>query len=141
MHDVDKTRMFITAARECIGTPFRHQGRIAGRGLDCAGLVIHAAKGVGLTLTDYAGYPDQPFNGMLKRMVDSQKHLVEIPKTDVLPGDVLLMRVRQAPQHLAIVSYGEYIIHAYQNIGKVAEHCIDQMERLKIVAAYRLIYE
>jgi cell wall-associated NlpC family hydrolase len=131
----------ITAARECVGTPFRHQGRIPGAGLDCAGLVIHAAKSAGLPVRDYCGYPDRPFNGMLKRMLDDQTCIREIATTDIQPGDVLLMRVNAAPQHLAIVSYGNYIIHAYQNIGKVAEHGIDEMMRLKIVAAYRFINE
>lgn len=130
---------FITAARACVGTPFRHQGRLPGIGLDCAGLVIHAAKAIGVTLKDYTGYPDTPFNGMLKRMCDEQIFLREIPKTDALPGDILLMRVREAPQHLAIVSYGNYIIHAFQNIGKVAEHGIDDLMRVKIVAVYRFI--
>jgi cell wall-associated NlpC family hydrolase len=137
----EKARSIITAARDCVGTPFRHQGRLPGIGLDCAGLVIHAAKSVGLTVRDYTGYPNRPFNGMLKRMLDDQICIREIYLTDVLPGDVLLMRVNQAPQHLAIVSFGNYIIHAYQNIGKVAEHGIDEITRLKIVAAYRFIYE
>lgn len=133
----EKANDIITAARDCVGTPFRHQGRIPGVGLDCAGLVIHAAKYAGLTVRDYLGYPNRPFNGMLKRMLDDQICLIEIETTDVQPGDLLLMRVNAAPQHLAIVSYGNYIIHAYQNIGKVAEHGIDEMMRLKIVAAYR----
>ena len=131
----------ITAARECVGTPFRHQGRLPGVGLDCAGLVIHAARKAGFPVIDYAGYPDTPFGGTLRKMVEAQPLVVEIPKTDILPGDLLLMRVNTAPQHLAIVSYDNRIIHAFHNIGKVTEHGIDELMRLKIVAAYRFINE
>ena len=131
----------IEAARACKGTPFRHQGRLPGVGLDCAGLVIHAARAMGITITDFNGYPDTPFNGMLRKMIEAQPNVREIPKTDILPGDVLLMRVKEAPQHLAIVSSGNCIIHAYQTIGRVAEHGIDELMRLKIVAAYRFIDE
>ena len=33
----------IAIARACLGTPFRHQGRIPGVALDCAGLVVAVA--------------------------------------------------------------------------------------------------
>jgi len=127
----------IAAARECVGTPFRHQGRLPKIGLDCAGLVIHAARALGLPVVDFKGYPDRPFNGMLKRMLDSQTCIREIYTIDIQPGDLLLMRVNRDPQHLAIASENNYIIHTFQEIGKVAEHSIDLFARAKIVAAYR----
>ena len=37
----------VNAARECVGTPFRHQGRVLGVGLDCAGLVLMPFSAVG----------------------------------------------------------------------------------------------
>jgi len=34
----------IEAARRCIGTPFHHQGRASGIGLDCIGLIVIALR-------------------------------------------------------------------------------------------------
>ena len=37
----------IAAARACIGTPFHHQGRRPGAGLDCIGLIVIALRAAG----------------------------------------------------------------------------------------------
>ncbi|HSX49945.1 MAG TPA: NlpC/P60 family protein [Cellvibrio sp.] len=129
----------VAAARACIGTPFRHQGRVPGLGLDCAGLGIVAAKAVGIEIKDFSGYPRLPFDGMLKKMFDEQINLKRVEKNDASPGDVLLMRIEQAPQHVAILSYGGYMIHAYQGVGKVVEQRIDKLWSNKIVAVYRFV--
>lgn len=129
----------VAAARACIGTPFRHQGRLPGVGLDCAGLGIVAAKAAGIAIKDFSGYPHLPFDGMLKKMFDEQEGLQQITVNDIEFGDVLLMRISAAPQHVAIYVGGGYMVHAYQAIGKVAEHRIDELWRRKIVAAYRFV--
>lgn len=134
-----KADEIIAAARACIGTPFRHQGRLPGVGLDCAGLGIVAAKAVGIEIKDFSGYPNLPFDGMLQKMFEQQTNLKRIARIDAAPGDVLLMRISQAPQHVAILSYEGYMIHAYQNIGKVAEHRIDADWKSKIIAVYRFV--
>ena len=38
----------VAAARACIGTPFRPQGRLPGVGLDCIGLAAWAVRAVGI---------------------------------------------------------------------------------------------
>jgi cell wall-associated NlpC family hydrolase len=133
----EKADAVIAAARACIGTPFRHQGRLPGVGLDCAGLGIVAAKSVGIDIKDFVGYPSHAFDGMLKKMFDEQKNLSIIDRKNASPGDVLLMRISKAPQHVAILSYDGYIIHAYKNVGKVVEQRIDDFWNSKIVAVYR----
>ena len=136
----EKADQVIAAARECVGTPFRHQGRLRGVGLDCAGLGIIAAKAVGIEIVDFSGYPRTPFDGMLKKMFTAQSwHLRQIKNDDAAPGDVLLMRISSAPQHVAILSYNGYMIHAYQNVGKVVEQRIDDDWRNKIIAVYRFV--
>jgi len=47
-------------ARLMLGTPFRHQGRQPGVGIDCLGLVVCSIGGRARELdeTDYAGVPD-----------------------------------------------------------------------------------
>lgn len=135
----EKADDVISAARVCIGTPFRHQGRLPGVGLDCAGLGIVAAKAVGIEIKDFSGYPRLPFDGMLKKMFDEQDCLRQLSINNAMPGDVLLMRISAAPQHVAILSYNGFMIHAYQGVGKVVEQRIDDFWKRKIVAAYRFV--
>lgn len=129
----------ISHARSLIDTPFRHQGRMPGVALDCAGLGIVVAQKMGLLLEDFAGYPSTPFDGMLKKMLDCQPHLKPIDRHSAEPGDVLLMRIATDPQHIALMSYEGYMIHAYRQAGKVVEQRIDEMWKNKIVAAYRFV--
>jgi len=127
----------VAAARALIGTPFRHQGRLPGVGLDCAGLGIAVAKSIGIDITDFSGYPRTPFDGMLKKMFDVQDYLQQIDINNIEAGDVLLLRIKSAPQHVAIYVGGGYMVHAYQTVGKVVEQRIDETWNKKIVAAYR----
>jgi len=132
----------VAAARGCIGTPFHHQGRLPGVGLDCAGVGIVAAKSVGIEIKDFAGYPRTPFDGMLRRMFDEQVALGlmnEISPASKEAGDVLLMRMSTDPQHVGVYVGNGYMVHAYHAIGKVAEQRIDEFWRGKIVAAYRFV--
>jgi cell wall-associated NlpC family hydrolase len=43
----------VATARECIGTPYVHQGRVKGVGIDCAGLIIVVARELGLVAPDF----------------------------------------------------------------------------------------
>ncbi len=135
----EKSDEVIAAARACIGTPFRHQGRLPGVGLDCAGLGIVAAKAAGIDIKDFSGYPRTPFDGMLKKMFDEQQFLRQVFINEFEPGDVLLMRISVAPQHVAIYVGNGYMIHSYSSLGKVVEQRIDDCWKKRIIAAYRFI--
>ena len=122
---------FIAAARSYVGVPFRHQGRTR-HGVDCIGLVVCAARDIGITLADRTDYARDP-NGLLPLEMARQFAPVESPQA----GDILLMRFRGEPQHVAILA-GETLIHSYASIGRVVEHGLDAKWRRRIVAAYRL---
>lgn len=124
----------LSAARGCIGTPFRHQGRIPGVALDCAGLVVAVAKEIGADYIDRPGYSRNPSGGLLESALDDQPCLERV--TDRQPGDVLLMRFKGEPQHLAICA-GETVIHSYEAVGKVCEHRLADVWVSRIVRAYR----
>jgi cell wall-associated NlpC family hydrolase len=124
----------IAAARGAIGTPFRHQGRIAGVALDCAGLVIHVAQSIGADYIDQTGYSRIPTNGLLESALDRQPCLMRV--ADNQAGDVLLMRFNGDPQHLAIFS-GSTVIHSYSQVGKVCEHRYSEEWQARTVAVYR----
>ena len=128
----------IAAARACIGTPFLHQGRQPGVGLDCAGVAVHVAGALGCELIDQAGYGRQPAHGMLEAMLDAQPCLQGVTDDAAQAGDVLLMRFKGEPQHLAILA-GETMIHAWEAPGLCCEHAIDAKWRARVVRAYRFI--
>ena len=123
----------IAAARECIGTPFAHQGRILGRALDCAGVAVHVAR-QWHEVDEPAAYGRLPNNAMLEYWLERQPFLERVAPPEA--GDLLLMRFTGEPQHLAVFT-GQTIIHAYQAAGKVVEHDLDAKWRRRIVRAYR----
>lgn len=126
----------IDYARECLGTPFVHQGRVNGIGLDCAGVVIHVMRRLGLAVEDLPAYPRHPYQGMMQQIMDAQPGMTKIAIADRSAGDVLLMRIKREPQHLGIDA-GETIIHSYSNVGRVVEQTTGAWAR-HITAVYRI---
>lgn len=132
----------IDAAMAVLDTPFRHQGRVPGLALDCAGVLAHCLDSLGLPYTDQNGYARTPFDGMLEKSLDGQPSLRRIPISEAEGGDVLLMRMKKAPQHIAIhaglVRGHVYIIHGSEQHGKVAHHRLDDLWQPRVVRAYRV---
>ena len=126
----------LSAARQCLGTPFRHQGRMLAFGLDCAGVAIHVARAIGAGVMDVEGYGRTPANGQLERSLDNQPCLERVFLEDRRPGDLLLMRFSSDPQHIAIYA-GDTIIHAYESVGKCCERRLSSLWASRIVRVYR----
>lgn len=126
----------IRAARAVIGTRFRHQGRDPAKGLDCAGLIVHVARVLGMAHDDMAVYPRLPGGSMLEFALDGQPGLVPV-KGWPRHGDVLLMRFGGDPQHLALLTADNTIVHAWAIARKVCEHGLTDEWRRRIVRAYR----
>lgn len=133
----------IAAALECMDTPFRHQGRQPGVGIDCAGLLVHCFKRMGLPYQDERGYPRTPFDGQLQKILDSQPSLERIAVADAGAGDWLIMRISRDPQHIVLHAGFErgqaYVIHSTSESGRVVRHRIDDFNRARIVGAYRMV--
>ena len=127
----------ITAARACLGTPFRHLGRIPGKALDCAGLAVSVALALGLEVDDREAYGRTPANGLLETMLDAQPGLGRVFRAPQ-EGDLLLMRFTGDPQHLAICA-GDTIIHAWMTVGKVAEHRFTDQWKARVVRVYEFV--
>lgn len=111
----------VAAARGWIGTPFHHQGRMRGVGVDCAGLVICVGHQLGLfePRFDVEGYPRVP-DGTLVSHCD--EHMQRVPREAMQPGDVVVVTWDHEPMHLGIL--GDYlygglsIIHALERAGR-----------------------
>jgi cell wall-associated NlpC family hydrolase len=129
---------FINTARGFLGTPFHHQGRLPGVGLDCAGLVVCAARAHDYEVADVQGYASTPSQGLfIKALLE---HCDPIAQTDVLPGDLMMFAFKSEPQHIAIVSgiNPVTLLHAYAAVRKTVEHDLDATWQTRLSACYRL---
>ena len=79
---------FIAAARTYIGVPWQHQGR-SRFGIDCVGLLVCAARDLGIPVEDIRAYQREPGAHDLARML--RRHCVSVPVADMRPGDIVLM--------------------------------------------------
>ena len=131
----------VAIARRYIGTPFHHQGRVPGVGLDCVGVLICVARDLGLVTPDFdvTGYHRQPDGHELMRHLSA--HLEPVAQTDMQPGDIVCVAFDKHPQHVGIV--GDYrhgglsIIHAASKHGEVIETRLMFTPAMRFVAAFR----
>ena len=126
----------IMIARDCVGTRFRHQGRMPGFGLDCVGLLVHVMQRLSLSDYDYAHYGRLPFAGSLEQHL-IQAGLRPIDHSQTRLADVLLFRFDGGPQHVGLKSE-QGMIHAYLLARQVVEHRIDDAWRRRLCGAYSL---
>ncbi len=130
----------VEEARSWLNTPFHHQGRVKGVGVDCVGLVIGVAKTLQLSNFDTHDYSPIPDGKILKYLCDTE--MTEITENEIMLGDVVLFKFDERPQHLGII--GEYIyggnslIHSYSQARKVIETRFDEYWLERVVSYYRL---
>lgn len=128
----------VAEARTHLGTPWRHQGRLPGVALDCAGLLIVVARRLGLVADgfDVNGYSRAPDGSMLDWC---DRCLTRIGALEL--GAVLVMQTSREPQHLGIV--GDYrhggwsLIHASSAAGDVTETRLMFARNLVLRGVYR----
>jgi cell wall-associated NlpC family hydrolase len=138
----------VVESRSWLGVPWHHQGRTRA-GCDCGGLIGAVAVALGIVPASwwqdtfdplYGGYGRAPANGTLRRVCGS--FMAKIDPAGMQPGDVMLMKFKSEPQHLAIVANyvhgGLSMIHAMSTVGKVAEHRLAPEWRARVVAAYSM---
>jgi hypothetical protein len=130
----------VRVARTWIATPFIHQHRARGIGVDCAGLLIGVARELRLVAPDFdvTGYGRAPVGDSLRRYCD--EHLERAPAL-VYGGVVLVAYENTAPHHVGIVADcshgGHSMIHAEgKRRRKVIETRLLFGRSLRFVAAY-----
>jgi NlpC/P60 family putative phage cell wall peptidase len=128
----------VQQARTWLHTPYQHQARCKGAGVDCIGLVVGVAKALGLSQADAHCYGRIPSSNALVAALE--QHGVPVaPTAPWLPGQILLIRFDVDPQHVAILSHvgGQpHMIHAYSNANMVVEHRLADVWRAKVTARY-----
>lgn len=126
----------VAEARRWIGTPYQHQARVLGVGVDCAGLVLGVGRALGLVDFDYFNYSQLPHRGMLRAICDERFERID----DLEPGCILLMSFVVDPaqeQHLAIATGEGSIVHAYSHAGACVEHRYSAAWTSRTRQAYR----
>lgn len=135
-------RDLLNAARSYEGVRFHHQGRSRG-GLDCAGLIVCAARDCGVELSDRDAYTAQPDGHSLAQAL-RDAGLVEIAASDAVAGDALLFvfETNEAgdplPGHVGLLCEDGELLHAFAHVRKVTKHKIDAKWRARIVSAWRI---
>lgn len=128
--------LIISTARSWIGTPFHHQGRLKGVGVDCIGLIVGVAAELGIVTPDQTGYARTPSAGLLRLALD--RALTAAP--DLAPSRIVLMRWESEDMHVGLLADSPYgglsLIHAYAKARRVAEHRLDVEWSNRIAMVY-----
>ena len=110
-------------ARRWLGTPFHHQGRLLGVGVDCVGLVVMVARALRMRpdFQDRGDYSRIP-NKELELLLDEQLTRIR-DKSQRRVGDVIVFAWGRELQHLGIWTAAGTVIHSYgiNGRGKVVE--------------------
>lgn len=131
----------VDEARRWLGTPYRHQASLKGRGCDCLGLI----RGLWRFLYDLE--PETPpaytpdwaeANGDETLAEAGHRHLLAIQSEEALPGDVLLFRWQAhcPAKHAGILSSDAHFIHA-QSGAVVSEVPLTGWWRRRISHVFR----
>ena len=116
----------VAEAMTWLGTPFHHQGRVKGGGVDCAMILAEVYERCGLVAPVDAGYypPDwhlhRDAERYLERLFALAREIAGPPLgPEPLPGDVAVFQFGRTFSHGAIVIDWPRLIHAYWQRGVV----------------------
>lgn len=135
----------VRIARGWIGTPYAHQASVRGVGCDCLGLL----RGVWRELYGEDAETPPPYSpdwseatGEETLYMAMQRHLREIPVSDIAPGDIALFRMmpRGPAKHCGIIGSqmsALTLIHARQN-KQVSEETFAQSWCKRLVFVFRI---
>jgi len=132
MPDID----IVNKAREYLGVKFLHRGRDKKRGIDCIGLWVCILHDLNITQDDYTTYGRYPRPTIAREKV--LEYFYKVNLEDIQPGDMLYIKMRKQPQHFAVYTDKESIIHAFEMVNKCVESRYDKDWKDKTVEAYRV---
>jgi cell wall-associated NlpC family hydrolase len=128
---------FAQAVRGYIGTPWVHQGRRKGLGVDCVGVVMCATQEVGIAMRDVANYPTQTNRTWMLDELRQQCVQVELHAMQV--GDLLSFAWGANPWHIGVVTSVTplKVVHAWRQVDRVVEMRLDNAWRRRICGVWR----
>ncbi|MEM9708435.1 MAG: NlpC/P60 family protein [Pseudomonadota bacterium] len=134
----------VAAARNWVGTPYRHQASERGAGADCLGLVRGVWRDVvGPEEEAPPPYtPDWGETGAEEVLWQAAARHLRPIDTKARPGDVLLFRTgRGVAKHLGILTAeAPRFVHAYSGHA-VMENALTRPWRRRVVAVFEFPFE
>ena len=138
----------VDEARDWLGTPYVHQASVKGAGADCLGLLRGVWRALfgeePETVPTYSMDWSEP-QGEERMWAAARRHLTVKDPGDLVPGDVLLFRMRDGgvAKHVGVVSETGAVprfIHAYSGHG-VVENALSEPWRRRVVACFEFPLE
>lgn len=127
----------VLEAFEWVGTPYHHQARVKGVGVDCAQLVAGVAENVFPRLkpinTEVYSVEWHMHNREEKMCnIIERFKCTRIEVEDRQPGDILTFQFGRVQSHMGILINDNQFIHARMDVGKVVINQLsgDWLERL-----------
>lgn len=128
--------LVVSKAREWLGTPWHHQGRVKKVGIDCVGLIVGVARELGVVVSDECNYEREPRFGRLEEELN--KYFLSDEREMLQEGDIALFVLAKKFEHVGIVSRGgKGLIHVHPTYEKCLEHIFDKKWRDRLVKVYR----
>ena len=120
MNEFNGRAAVVAEALTWLKTPYHHEARVKGSGVDCGTLLLEVYEAVGLT--PHINVPHYAHDFHIHRDQEWYKNYVDAHATPTMepkPGDITLYRFGRILSHGAIVIKWPQIIHAYLEAGAV----------------------
>jgi cell wall-associated NlpC family hydrolase len=121
MNEAELRAKVIAEAYSWIDTPFAHNAKVKGAGVDCAMLLEAVFMSVGLICE---AYPKR-YSSQWHLHRDEERYLawlnylaLEVPQPQ--PGDVGIWQIGRCYSHAGLFVDADHVIHAWADSGKVA---------------------
>ena len=125
---------FLAELQTWEGVPYHHQGR-SRFGVDCVGLGVAALLAQGIAVDAPTDYSRAAQGQALLTQMEASGLLRPLPLDARAPGDVLVFRIRDNPQHVGIVLSDDRMVHADSTNG-VRSVTLSPLWLARIVARY-----
>ena len=127
-----------------VGTPYQHQARCKGYGVDCAMLAAGVALNLGLlTEVELSHIPAYPRDWHMHQdipLLTTTMSLIGCARKniyDAQEGDIVVFKIGRVPSHLGILIDNNRMVHAYGNSGqKVVIQSLDAAWNKRLVDVY-----
>jgi NlpC/P60 family putative phage cell wall peptidase len=121
----DRERV-VAEAQKWLGTPFHHEARLLGVGVDCLQLLIAVYQGAGII----KGVPDERYTRDWHMHKSEERYLAGVERffvktEEALQGNAALFRFGRCISHAAIIIEWPLVIHAYWRGGVIASSVYD----------------
>ncbi len=120
------------------GTPYHHQGRVKGSGVDCGQILAAVYEAAGIV--DAPEIPQEyPPDWHVHRseeryLATVERYATNVP--DALPGDIVLFRFGRCLSHGGVVIRWPWIIHSYIGVGVILDNVEQNSNLSKRMAGF-----